>query len=721
MARGMARFVAGGTGVRWRGRLVATVLGLALVSGSAGAGLAQGPMTTRVSVAVDGSQGIGTTFAAAISANGRFVAFESDAPNLTPFDNNNARDIFVRDLVANTTERVSVPQGGGVGNLMSTAPAISADGRFVSFLSQATNLVPGDTNGVRDLFVRDRLTGTTERVSLSSAEAQANAETRSNAISGDGRFVAFESDATNLVSGDTNAARDVFLRDRATGQTERISIQSRGGEANNASTLLAMSPDGQSVLFRSFATNLIPSESFGDGGVFLRNRLAGTTERVSLSPNFSPVDPSGAVSMSAYGRYVAFASSRSDLVPEDTNGTSDVFVWDRATSTMERVSVSNTDRQSDGFSSTAGDVGRPAMSADGRYVVFDSVATNLVTLDSNGVRDVFIRDRVLGKTQRISVSQSSGQGNASSSGQAIDANGRMIAFLSDATNLVTGDTNAKLDAFVRDRALTDDLPTLSVSDMKVKEGSAGAAGPMQFTVALSQPSSLPVTFRFWTADVFARDGADYIGTFGTATLPAGALQLVIPVALYGDGIAEKDETFVFNIDMPHNATILDGQGVGTIENDDSVNVGFLDLTPPNARVAVHDRVLYSLEWTVPTGSWRDLKTIELRFGEGGDLLWVAFDEATRTLNLVRPSDGSAGPSFAPGSNNVLSTGGAQVHLAESRFVASGPTSPTVRLELSMSFGPQAVANGIPVEVRATADDGRVQGFDHAASLNVRQP
>jgi len=183
-------------------------------------------ITTRVSVDSSGIQGDIYSFVPSISADGRYVAFESFATNLVAGDNNGYLDIFVRDRQTGQTTRVSVDNSGNQGNGHSSAPSISADGRNVAFQSDATNLVAGDTNGVYDIFVHDRQTGRTTRVSVNSSGIQGNAYSDQPSISADGRHVAFESLATNLAAGETNGATDVFVHDRQTGQTTRVSVGS---------------------------------------------------------------------------------------------------------------------------------------------------------------------------------------------------------------------------------------------------------------------------------------------------------------------------------------------------------------------------------------------------------------------------------------------------------------------------------------------------------------
>src|SRR5437773_6921896 len=195
--------------------------------------------------------------------------------------------LWGRSADAQTTERVRVASGGTEGNDASSGFALSADGRFVAFQSDATNLVAGDTNGATDVFVHDRQTGMTERVSVASDGTQANNVSSYPALSADGRFVAFQSDATNLVAGDTTGATDVFVHDRQTGTTERVSVASGGGTQGTGNSggffaFPALSADGRLVAFQSDATNLVAGDTNGATDLFGHDRQAGTTERVSV-------------------------------------------------------------------------------------------------------------------------------------------------------------------------------------------------------------------------------------------------------------------------------------------------------------------------------------------------------------------------------------------------------------------------------------------------------
>jgi Tol biopolymer transport system component len=348
--------------------------------------------TERVSVATNGSQGNGDSSVPSISADGRFVAFESDASNFVAGDVLEFKDIFVHDRQSGTTELISVSTGGGPGNNDSFYPVISDDGRFVAFESRASDLVPGDTNTFSDVFVRDRLTGTTERVSVATNGAQGNLFSYAPSISSDGRFIAFYSSSSNLVAGDTNSSSDIFLRDRQNGTTERVSVATGGIEANWDSDTPSISPDGRFVAFDSFATNLVAGDTNGQGDVFVHDRQTGTTERVSVATNGSEGNGASGqygplpLSICAGGRFVAFSSYATNLVANDTNGHIDIFLHDRQTGTTDRVSVDSNGMQGDGDSLD------PAISADGRFVVFWSAAV-LVAGDTNGYRDIIVRDQ----------------------------------------------------------------------------------------------------------------------------------------------------------------------------------------------------------------------------------------------------------------------------------------------------------------------------------------
>jgi len=403
--------------------------------------------TERVSIASDGTQANSLSVTSNISGDGRYVVFDSDASSLVPGDTNSASDVFVRDRQTGTTTRVSVATDGSEGNAGSTRPKISADGRYVSFGSVASHLVAGDTNGVVDVFVHDLQTGTTTRVSVTSGGGQSNAFTfTESAISEDGRYVAFYSSATNLVAGDTNGVNDIFVHDRQTSTTTRESVKSDGTQANGGSSLPAISGDGRYVVFESVATNLVPGDLNGKQDIFIHDRQGGSTSRVNVPvSDFEANGDAHFPTISRDGKVAAYFSEATNIVAGDTNGASDVFVHELTTGNRSRVSVASDGTQGNGASAV------PSLSADGRYVAFNSQATNLVTGDTNAASDVFIRDRQTGTTTRDSLDGDEAQGNNSSSTPSISGDGRYFSFTSAASNLVAGDTNGVLDIFARDR------------------------------------------------------------------------------------------------------------------------------------------------------------------------------------------------------------------------------------------------------------------------------
>jgi len=433
---------------------------------------ADGQQTTRVSVDSAGVEGNGLSLSTAISADGRIVAFDSYASNLVAGDTNGHWDVFVHDRLTGTTERLSVDSSGAQGNNYSLDPDISADGQIVAFESLASNLVAGDKKGYWDVFVHDRSTGVTERVSVDSSGAQGNRSSDSPSISADGQIVAFSSYATNLVGGDTNGFVDVFVRDRSTGLTERVSVDSSGAEGNIDSVSPSISADGQIVAFFSGASNLVPGDTNGYADVFVHDRSTGLTERVSVdSSGGEGNNDSYLPAISADGQIVAFESNASNLVAGDTNRNPDVFVYNRSTGVTERVSVDSSGAQGNDVS------GDPSISADGKIVAFVSGASNLVGGDTNVRIDVFVHDCLTGITERVSVDSSGAEGNGHSYIEypAISADGQIVAFSSYASNLVSGDTNGAYDIFVHERCRVD------ANWMNYGAGFPGSTGVPPFT------------------------------------------------------------------------------------------------------------------------------------------------------------------------------------------------------------------------------------------------
>ena len=408
---------------------------MALVATTAGSALAAVP-PALVTVTTGGVPANETTAqdGISVSADGTLVAFVSGSPNLVAGDTNGVRDVFVRNLATGTTTRASLGTGGQANGASSNA-RISADGRFVVFTSLANNLVAGDTNGVADVFERDLATGQTTRVSVSAGGVQGTDASggAASGISADGGAISFSSAASNLVPGDTNHSRDVFVWTRASGAVERVSVASDGSQAAaGASDASSISADGRYVAFASTAPNLVAGDTNLAADVFVHDRVTGSTVRASVTASggqaatASSLQPGG---LSADGQVVAFDTA-APLAAGDTGG-NDVYVRDLAAGTTERISVNSAGLGANGNSSAA------AISADGRYVAFESSATNLDPADTGGDEDVFVRDRVSGLTRLVSASASPTQ---ISQAAAISADARFVALATTAPDMVAGDT-----------------------------------------------------------------------------------------------------------------------------------------------------------------------------------------------------------------------------------------------------------------------------------------
>jgi hypothetical protein len=390
-------------------------------------------MVTLTSSGVNGNQrsyleGHGNV----MSSDGRFVVFSTDATNFSVGDVNNRMDVYIRDLQTDTTELISVGDGLiGTGNSDSYAPSLSSDGRYTAFISYATNLIANDTNGFSDAYVYDAVTEVMSRVSVSSGGTQANSLTNEVAISGDGQYVAFISAASNLVAGDTNTMNDVFVHDRTTGNTVRVSLSSIGTQANGNSQKPDISADGRYVVFSSYASNLVTGDTNNTSDIFVHDRQTSITTRVSVDSIGNQANSSSQhVAISGDGRYIAFSSNASNLVVGDTNTYIDVFVHDRTTGETIRVSVNSIGEQANLASSSRLDI-----SADGRYVVFGSLANNLVVSDTNNEQDIFMYDRQTQITSRVSVNSLGQEANNWSINPTISGDGAYIAYVSPATNL----------------------------------------------------------------------------------------------------------------------------------------------------------------------------------------------------------------------------------------------------------------------------------------------
>jgi len=381
-----------------------------------------------------------------VSANGRWVAFVTGASGIVPNDGNGSDDVFLRDMKLGETIRASVRSSGAEVDNGGDSPSISADGRYVAF-SSSSELVPADHNGQTDVYVHDRVTGRTTRISVSSAGAEATGSSTHPSISTDGRFVAFSSDAEDLVGNDTNIVSDIFVHDRETDRTKRVSLRTDGSQAIGGDSYNpSISPDGRWVAFNSVAGDFTPGDLGLDWDVFLYDRQEGRLRRVTDLPGSAEPDGESSVPfVSDGGRHVAFWSEASDLVDGDLNGQRDVFVWTRSTDAFERVSVrSNGSEAPFGAPSSLDGL---SMSADGRYVAFDA-GDPLTPADDDTSRDVYVRDRTDGVTRLVSLTDAGDNAVDNAEGPSISATGAWVVFESD--SLLTGpDPRGYYDVFRR--------------------------------------------------------------------------------------------------------------------------------------------------------------------------------------------------------------------------------------------------------------------------------
>ncbi len=426
-------------------------LGVVLLLGhtawAAGAPLQGGDygITTRESIGTNGIQADDWSSGGYVSADGRWVVFASSAATLVNGDTNNDYDVFLRDRLNNSTERISLNNAGEEANNGSYTRGISADGQWVLFGSGATNLVPGDTNGTDDLFLWERATRTVRRVSVSSSGGQGTGTSAnpSAALSDDGRVMAFVTRLSGLVPGDTNGAADVFVHDRVTGLTTRVSVSSTGTQANNSSDWVDLSADGRYVTFYSFASNLVAGDTNGVSDVFVHDRQTGETERVSLMADGSETTGSAYnPALSGDGRVVAFATGQ-DLVTGESTAISSIYVYDRLSDTLTLAVQGE-----DGSRVQTDD---PDLSHDGQRLFFTSVDGTLVPNDTNAVQDVFELEIPTGTLRRLSLNSYDEEGSIESYFSDSSSDGHFVVWSSQSPEFVAGDTNGVGDVFLRER------------------------------------------------------------------------------------------------------------------------------------------------------------------------------------------------------------------------------------------------------------------------------
>lgn len=476
--------------------------------------------TTNVSVSTTGEQATTWSSNPALSPDGRYVVFRTKADNLVPDDVEGNFDVFLHDTATGTTERVSVNSEGEGGALDSGGSAISEGGRYVAFNSSAFNLIEEDRNGRSDIFVRDREAGVTSRISESSLGVAGNDTSSYPVISRDGRYIAFWSHATNLVDDDMNGFADIFFHDRETGTTSRISVDSSGVEGDWFSGNPAISADGRYVAFESASKNLVANDTNNRLDVFLHDRDTGITSRVSVdSAGQEGNDGSYAPVMSGDARYLAFYSQATNLVPDDTNNQTDAFVHDRLTGVTSRVSVDSDENQANNTSNPT------AITDDGRLVFISSSADNLVNNDTNGVFDVFVRDRLLGTTRRVSETPDGQEANSGSLSGPASSDGRYVVFRSYATNLVSNDANGYDDIFITS------VPRLTVTSVSPDILAIGETATVTITGTEFFAGAIPHVDGITFSNVVIADEGTITATAsvsGAATEGSRGLSVALP-------------------------------------------------------------------------------------------------------------------------------------------------------------------------------------------------
>jgi len=401
--------------------------------------------TLAVSVDPSGAPSNGRSSNVRGSPDLRYVVWHSHATNLVAGDTNLFQDVYWRDTYTGETELISLGDQGQQGDGDSRWPTVSADARFVAFQSFATNLVPGDTNGVADVFVRDRVSGTLMCGSLGLGGAPSDGSSRYPMVSRDGRMLVFESSATNLVAGDTNAHKDIYVRDLASGVARCLSPGLGGAGADGESGAPTFAPDCAHVVFESLATNLVPNDQNGVQDIFVCDLASGALVRAS--ENASGVEADGPcydAYLSFDGRFVIFRSTATNLVPNDTNGVMDVFVKDLQTGAVTRESLTWYGGQ------VRWNCYGPWITPDGRYSIFTTTDPNVVPGDHHAVSDLFLRDRVAGTVERVNLDYLGQESGGGANYPVPSDDGSRVIFDSLGDGLVPNDTNGLRDVFLRE-------------------------------------------------------------------------------------------------------------------------------------------------------------------------------------------------------------------------------------------------------------------------------
>lgn len=435
----------------------------ALFLGACPVSPASGQYVKLVSKAFDplyfGQQGAMSSSSCDLSGAGRYLVFSSNSPNLVAGDTNGEQDIFVLDRDMGEVTRVNVDSSGNQANDFSRFPRISTNGRYVVFESDADNLVAGDTNESDDIFRHDLLTGETIRVSLvDNGVAESPAGGRSPSISSDGDRVAFTS-ASNLVGDDFNGLTDAYVRIISSSDTTRVSTDPAFADPDGNTHKVEISGDGEWVAMESQAGNLVSGDGNGLVDVFLRNIFSGVTIRLPALGGADPDAPAGISDINSDGQVVVFISAATNYVTGVTNGQADVFVYDAVSGQVELISANVMGNGGNDYSQSG------VVSGAGRYVAFESRADDLVPVDINPEADAFVYDRQTGSMSLVSVASGGLQATAGSAfNMCLSASSAILAFATTSDELFPGDINVATDIVTHARnAGTTELGSLSGS------------------------------------------------------------------------------------------------------------------------------------------------------------------------------------------------------------------------------------------------------------------
>ncbi len=502
----------------------------------------------RISVGTNNLEANDESYHPYASADGRYIGFISFASNLAPetdgvtkcLQNFICTDVFFRDRVANVTTRLSTSLSGYQGSNTSHPPIVTEDGSKVLFNSLADNLIPDDTNDDDDFFGSDGFlwqSGELVRVTTKANGAQIKGNSYAH-ITGDGKVIYFLSNGQDIVPGVIVDANELYRRDVASGAITHVPMSYDGTPINGAHIGVQTDRSGRYIVFTSLATNIIPDDINGKEDIYLHDILTGETKLVSHTPTGQVGnDHSAAPSIAPDGSFIAFRSSASDLVPNDNNGASDIFLYNIATEELERVNVSVNGEEANGESKDA------ATCEGGTFVSFTSEATNLAPNSQNGQRHVYIKHMATGVVDVVSQTHTGELSNGRSYKSYFTPYCDSIMYANEGDNLIPNDTNGVRDLFMRDITLLSDFST----SQQLAEGSADAGDLLTYTVRIHNRGGQTV---FYNYDATLPTGVTYVST-------TGAVYDSNTNRISASGPAAAGDTFIITIVVEINEEIVE--------------------------------------------------------------------------------------------------------------------------------------------------------------------